>query len=211
ASTNRGYIYLFYQYSATPTPGPGRPPRTTPSYNRLSRFTVPDNSSVADPNSELVLIDQYDEDVWHNGGSMFFNPDDGFLYLSLGDEGGFDAQYGNTQLINKALFSGVIRIDVDSDPSRSHPIRRQPQTEGTLAGPIPKPANIIGTEKPPIYEYGRADGDLTVIGGYVYRGSAYAAELGGKYIFGDNSSGRIWALTINPAGPPTLTYLCNMP
>ncbi len=289
ASTNRGYVYVFYQYSATPTPGPGRPPRTTPSYNRLSRFTVPDNSSVADPNSELVLIDQYDEDVWHNGGSMFFNPDDGFLYLSLGDEGGFDAQYGNTQLINKALFSGVIRIDVDSDPSRSHPIRRQPQTEGTqppsrtshyyipndnpfldpagsvleefyciglrsphrmsydpvakqvwlgdvgsvfheeidliekggnyqwgykegtLAGPIPKPANIIGTEKPPIYEYGRADGDLTVIGGYVYRGSAYAAELGGKYIFGDNSSGRIWALTINPAGPPTLSYLCNMP
>lgn len=288
-SPNRGYFYVFYQYSPNPTAGPGRPPRTTPSYNRLARFTVPDGASVADPSSELVLIDQYDEDVWHNGGSMFFNPDDGFLYLSLGDEGGLDAQYGNTQLINKALFSGVLRIDVDQDPARSHPIRRQPLTEGTqpssrtanysipndnpfldpgggvleefyclglrsphrmsydpltrqiwlgdvgstvreeinliekggnyqwgykegtLAGPIPRPATVIGVEKPPLFEYARNAGDVTVIGGYVYRGTAYAAELGGKYVFGDNGSGRIWALTTNAGGPPALAYLCNMP
>src|SRR5260221_1472947 len=131
ASTNRGYFYVFYQYSPNPTSGPDRPPRTTPTYNRLSRFTVPDGSSIADPGSELVLINQYDEDVWHNGGSMFFSPDDGFLYLTLGDEGGFDAQYGNTQIINKDLLSRVVRIDVNSDPAKSHPIRRQPVTEGT--------------------------------------------------------------------------------
>src|SRR6266478_4339928 len=66
-STNRGYFYVFYQYSPNPTAGPDRPPRTMPSYNRLARFTVPDGSAAADPASELVLINQYDEDVWHNG------------------------------------------------------------------------------------------------------------------------------------------------
>ena len=50
---------------------------------------------------------------------MFFHPEDGFLYLSLGDEGG---DYGNTQRIDKDLFSGVIRIDVDCrGGSVSHP------------------------------------------------------------------------------------------
>ena len=52
-STNRGYFYLFYQFSLNPTRGPGRPPRATPAFNRLARFTVPDGSSVADPDSEL--------------------------------------------------------------------------------------------------------------------------------------------------------------
>ena len=30
------------------------------------------------------------------------------------------------------MFSGVLRIDVDCQASRSHPIRRQPQTEEKL-------------------------------------------------------------------------------
>ncbi len=45
------------------------------------------------------------------------------------------------------------------------------------------------------------------MGGHVYRGREHAAHLDGLYIFGDNGSGRIWAL----AGGNEAVYLCNMP
>jgi uncharacterized repeat protein (TIGR03806 family) len=293
-STNRNYVYVYYNYSPNPViPGGNhRPPSTTKSYNRLSRFTVPDGSLLADPNSELVLINQYDLHLWHNGGGMFFRPD-GFLYLINGDEGGADDNYSNSQKLDSGLFSGVLRIDVDQNPNRSHPIRRQPLSgatpatgwppsyssnyfipndnpwvnpdgsvleefwaigfrsphrmtfdpvtgqiwngdvgqadreevnlvvrggnyqwayrEGTITGPKSMPGALIGTDQPPVHDYPHADGNSCVIGGYVYRGSEHAADLYGKYVFGDNFSGRIWTLTYNPTGPSTVSYLCNMP
>ena len=50
-----------------------------------------------------------------------------------------------------------------------------------------------------------------VIGGYVYHGTQFAKELGGKYIFGDNGSGRLWAMTWDGTNAPAVNYLCNMP
>jgi len=293
-SSNRNYFYVYYNYSPSPLvpAGTHRPPSTTRSYNRLSRFTVPAGSSVADPDSELVLINQFDVNLWHNGGGMFFGAD-GFLYLSNGDGGGDNDPSNNTQRIDFGLFSGVLRIDVDQDPARSHPVRRQPQSagvpptgwpasyssnyfipndnpwvdptgsvleefwaiglrsphrmtfdpvsgqiwngevgkdsreevnlivrggnyqwaymEGTIAGPKAKPDPILGTEQLPVYDYPHADANSCVIGGYVYRGSQHAADLYGKYIFGDNFSARIWALTYNPTETSTVLYLCSMP
>lgn len=293
-STNRGFVYVFYQYSSTPTSGPDRPPEKTAAHNRLSRFTVPDGARSADPDSELVLINQYDRSVWHNGGAMFFHPDDGFLYLTVGDEGGVDGEFGNAQRIDRGLFSGVIRIDVNQDPKKSHPIRRQPISspqgatrsanyfipndnpfqnpsgaaleefwciglrsphrmtfdpvsksiwegdvgqgareeinliekggnyqwaykEGNLNGPFPKPAAPLGKEMAPIHEYphtkgeSQFDGDNCVIGGYVYRGREFADELGAKYIFGDNGSGRIWALTLAADRSVSVAQIATMP
>lgn len=45
----------------------------------------------------------------------------------------------------------------------------------------------------PIFEYGQSNGDRSITGGYVYRGSDMSS-LAGKYIYGDFVSGRIWAL-----------------
>jgi glucose/arabinose dehydrogenase len=45
----------------------------------------------------------------------------------------------------------------------------------------------------PIFEYGRADGSCSIIGGYVYRGAAIAS-LRGAYLFGDYCEGTIRAL-----------------
>ncbi len=47
----------------------------------------------------------------------------------------------------------------------------------------------------PLYEYGRNEGNCSVIGGYVYRGSARPAERG-RYIFGDYCSGIVWTLRV---------------
>lgn len=290
-SPNRGYVYVWYQYTTNrlfPPPGGDRPQPFYGMWMRLSRFTVPDGQLNADPNSEQVLIHQYDRHMWHSGGAMFFGPD-GFLYLAVGDEGGINDEFQQTQKNNDGLFSGVLRIDVDRNPTRSHPIRRQPRSptgappsfsanyyipndnpwldpggsileefwavglrsphrmtfdpvtgriwqgdigqnareeinlierganyqwpyrEGSIAGPRAKPSPLIGVDKPPVYDYPRGNFDTCVIVGYVYRGTAMP-ELNGKLIFGDNTSGRIWALTYNGSNnAPTITYLCNIP
>ncbi len=292
-STNRGFVYVFYQYTTNrvfPPPDRDRPDPFLGTWMRLSRFTVPDNQLVADPNSEQVLINQFDRHLWHNGGNVMFGTD-GFLYLPVGDEGGIDDEFNQAQRMNGGLFSGVLRIDVNSDPTKSHPIRRQPQSPPgmppsftanysipndnpwldpggsileefyaiglrsphrmtldpptgriwlgdigqntreeidlierggnyqwsyreasvTTEGSKPKPSPIVGIDKPPVYEYVRDAGDTCVIGGYVYRGNQLPG-LQGKYIFGDNTSGRIWSLTYNGSNnPPSVAFLCHMP
>jgi glucose/arabinose dehydrogenase len=49
------------------------------------------------------------------------------------------------------------------------------------------------TAIPPVAEYGHDQGEA-VIGGFVYRGSRWPS-LAGAYLYGDYSSGRVWALT----------------
>lgn len=49
---------------------------------------------------------------------------------------------------------------------------------------------------PPIFEYTHDNGDLSITGGFVYRGSEISS-LEGKYIYGDFISGRIWTLDTN--------------
>jgi uncharacterized repeat protein (TIGR03806 family) len=71
------------------------------------------------------------------------------------------------------------------------------------------PGLFIGISKSPVLDYPRTDG-RAVIGGHVYRGREFAAELGGKYIFGDNVTRSVWALdeTTTPAGK---IFLCTLP
>jgi hypothetical protein len=140
-SPNRGYFYVFYNWTETPIKSP---PPTTPTWARLSRFTIPDGTLTADLSSELVLIDQYDELASHNGGSMFFHPQDGYLYVSLGDEGITHTDMGNCQRIDRDLFSGVIRIDVDMDAKRGHAPPRQPSSGMTANYFIPNDNPFVG-------------------------------------------------------------------
>lgn len=90
-------------------------------YERLSRMTArADNANLADTSSELILIDQLDREPNHNGGDLHFGPD-GYLYVSLGDEGGQYDVRQNSQRIDLNFFSGLLRIDVDKQPGSLDP------------------------------------------------------------------------------------------
>lgn len=81
-----------------------------------------------------------------------------------------------------------------------------PMIEG-LRGNLTPP--FIGVDKPPIIDYDHGEGSA-IIGGYVYRGKKWADDLGGRYIFGDNGSGKIWALD-ERTSPPSKIQLCQIP
>ncbi|MFZ4733904.1 MAG: PQQ-dependent sugar dehydrogenase, partial [Pirellulales bacterium] len=72
--------------------------------------------------SEIRLFAQRDEASNHNGGDLHFGPD-GFLYVALGDEGGGNDSYANGQRIDRDLFAGLLRIDVDQRPGSLPPNR----------------------------------------------------------------------------------------
>ena len=82
-------------------------------HDRLSEFRVSStNENRANP-TEAILFQQYDSQGNHNGGDLHFGPD-GYLYVSLGDEGGANDQGSNSQKITKDLFAGILRLDVDN-------------------------------------------------------------------------------------------------
>jgi len=101
-----GLFFVYYLCNTSTADGSGR-------HDRLSRFTRSrTDPNRADPSSEVVLFTQYDEEFNHNGGTLLFGPD-GYLYITLGDEGYPDDVYDNAQRIDKDFFSGVMRLDVD--------------------------------------------------------------------------------------------------
>ena len=54
----------------------------------------------------------------------------------------------------------------------------------------------------PVFDYGRDEGECSIIGGPIYRGQL-AGALDGRYLYGDWCSGRIWA-TRPPSWTPEL-------
>ncbi|MES2476226.1 MAG: PQQ-dependent sugar dehydrogenase [Verrucomicrobiota bacterium] len=105
-STN-GYIYVTYN--------------STSGTSRLSRFTCQTTAPfTADPASEQILIDQVDPDAYHNIGSCEFGAD-GYLYVGFGDGGTQSDGHSNSQYIDKHLWSGILRLDVDRQPANLVP------------------------------------------------------------------------------------------
>lgn len=111
-----GYFYVFWM-TYTSTSG-----FTNVLHDRISRFQV----SATDPNvanraSEVAILSQPDFSSTHNAGDLKFGPD-GYLYVSLGDSDPPVSQTGEkAQSLDKGLFGGILRIDVDNRPGNLPP------------------------------------------------------------------------------------------
>jgi len=90
----------------------------------ISRFTVSGaNPDIADGSSEQVILIIPEPESNHNGGTLAFGPNDGYLYISVGDGGGGGDNHGvigNGQSIDTHLGK-ILRIDVDHGSPYSSP------------------------------------------------------------------------------------------
>jgi len=128
--TNR-LFFVFYTLNTATTAGSGL-------HDRLSRFEISaTNTNAALPNSEVPLITQYDQEFNHNGGDIHFGPD-GYLYVSLGDEGSAGDARDNSQRIDKDFFSSILRLDVDHHLGNPLP-NSHPASSTNYAIPLDNP------------------------------------------------------------------------
>jgi glucose/arabinose dehydrogenase len=97
---NNGYFYVNYT-TETPTL------RTV-----ISRFQVTSNPDSADKNSEFEILTFNQPYQNHNGGWIGFGPNDGYLYIAVGDGGSGGDPQNYAQRIN-TLLGKILCIDVD--------------------------------------------------------------------------------------------------
>ncbi len=82
---------------------------------RLSRFSA-NEDGIAEPSSELIMINIRLKSYTHRGGGLTFG-NDGYLYLSIGDQ---NERY-SSQKLAKNLQGGVLRLDVDCEREENYP------------------------------------------------------------------------------------------
>ncbi|HZI33440.1 MAG TPA: PQQ-dependent sugar dehydrogenase, partial [Candidatus Binatia bacterium] len=107
-----GYFFLLYMPTNSAQGG---------YFDRLARFQVsPADPNHCNTNTQVVFYDQTDPDPNHNAGDIHFGAD-GYLYISVGDEGKEHDGFNCAQVITNSLFSGLLRIDVDKRPGNFLP------------------------------------------------------------------------------------------
>jgi glucose/arabinose dehydrogenase len=103
--SENGYFYVYYIVEAEPA-------AATEWKAVLSRFTRSEsNPLIADPESELILLEIPQPTDRHNAGETAFGPE-GYLYLSLGDGSKGGDAFDNSQNLT-TLLGSILRIDVD--------------------------------------------------------------------------------------------------
>jgi glucose/arabinose dehydrogenase len=114
-ATNR-YFFVFRTVWTT-TPG-----YTNTVHDQVSRFEAsPVDPNIGLPESESVVLAVHDDVDVHNAGDLAFGPD-GYLYVSVGDSGPPPELWSaNKQPLDRSLFGGILRIDVDKRPDSLPP------------------------------------------------------------------------------------------
>ena len=97
-----GYFYVYYIRAG----GSG--------ISQVARYSVTANPDLADAASELRIYNTSQPFTNHNGGHIEFGPNDGFLYLGLGD-GGSANDPGNRAQTGTVPLGKMLRIDPTGD------------------------------------------------------------------------------------------------
>jgi glucose/arabinose dehydrogenase len=121
---------------------------------RVVAYQVSSDPNRADPNSAKVILGFDQPASNHNGGWLGFGPD-GYLYISTGDGGGANNQYGNGQNPDSPLAK-ILRVDIDSGDPYAIP----PTNPWANGGGIPE-AFVWGLRNPWRASF---DGDMLYIG-----------------------------------------------
>jgi glucose/arabinose dehydrogenase len=121
----------------------------------VSRFNVSADPNVADPASEVHILEVHQPYENHNGGNLVFGPD-GYLYIGLGDGGSGGDPQGNGQNMD-VLLGKMLRVDVNSGDPYGIP------TDNPFAngGGAPE-VWASGLRNPWRYSFDRLTGDLYI-------------------------------------------------
>ncbi len=85
----------------------------TSGSSRINRYTVSASDPYnIDPATRATILTQSQPFSNHNGGQIAFSPNDGYLYIGLGD-GGSGNDPGNRSQTPTTLLGKILRIDVD--------------------------------------------------------------------------------------------------
>ncbi|MCY4411992.1 MAG: PQQ-dependent sugar dehydrogenase [Caldilineaceae bacterium] len=79
----------------------------------LSRISTSDDGATADQDSEEILLAVSQPHRAHNGGSLAFGPNDGYLYVAIGD-GGSEGRPVDFPQDPQLLLGKTLRLDVES-------------------------------------------------------------------------------------------------
>lgn len=252
---------LFYvNYTSNPSPNVW--------HTIVAEHSVSEDPDIATAAGRIIM--EFEQDARnHNGGDLHFGKD-GYLYISSGDGGGSNDQYGNAQNTGN-LKGGILRIDIDdtaapdaelcgivSDyaiPSGNafpgandgcdeilHYGLRNPwrfsfdafsgglwiadvgQNAWEEINFLPAGTGMQNFGWPcregahefnpgaecsppltdPVLEYPHQEGNCSITGGFVYRGSQL--PLAGSYLYGDWCTHRIWVATPAQEGWQTVEW-----
>jgi glucose/arabinose dehydrogenase len=116
----------------------------------------PDRATATSGRTLLVI--EHSETPYHYGGSLNFGPD-GFLYIGVGDGGGYGDPHDNAQ-DKRVLLGKLLRIDVRPGSSRPYSIPRSNPFFGTVAGR--DEIYSYGLRNPWRFSFDSANGDLWI-------------------------------------------------
>lgn len=124
---------------------------------KISLFRVGANPDIADPNSEGVILEVPQPFTNHNGGMLAFGPQDGRLYIGMGDGGSAGDPQNHAQRRN-SLLGKMLRLSVSASGQVSIPTDNPFVSE---AGTRPEIWSL-GLRNPWRFSFDRQTGDLYI-------------------------------------------------
>ncbi len=124
----------------------------------VARYRLTSDPDIADPDSEQIVLTVPQPYANHNGGQLAFGPNDGYLYIGMGDGGsGGDPQ--NRAQNPAELLGKLLRIDVEAGVApyaipATNPFTQTAGYRGEIWA--------LGLRNPWRFAFDRANGDLYI-------------------------------------------------